>query len=122
MTPLALQSHTRVHTERLDGIVSVRPRWQEGHSPPCMPPGRPAPACSVCATQESGKYKCPVCLSPYCSVPCYQRHKAGTACVPPQPPPRPTGASTPGLSRDGGARTVARQARSRPGEGGGGVQ
>lgn len=41
MTPLAWQSHTRVHTERLDGIVSVRPRWQEGHL--CAPLYAPWP-------------------------------------------------------------------------------
>ncbi|CAH8512083.1 unnamed protein product [Heterobilharzia americana] len=30
--------------------------------------------CTVCTT-ETSKYKCPVCVSPYCSVACYQVHK-----------------------------------------------
>ncbi|KER21566.1 HIT zinc finger [Opisthorchis viverrini] len=39
------------------------------------------PSCTVC-TLASAKYKCPICLSGYCSVPCYKEHKSGV-CVPP---------------------------------------
>uniref|UniRef100_A0A4X2KVY7 HIT-type domain-containing protein n=1 Tax=Vombatus ursinus TaxID=29139 RepID=A0A4X2KVY7_VOMUR len=30
-------------------------------------------ACSVC--EEVPKYRCPACRVPYCSVPCYKKHK-----------------------------------------------
>ncbi|CAM6104423.1 unnamed protein product [Calypogeia fissa] len=33
-----------------------------------------APKCGVCEDSES-KYKCPVCRTPYCSLPCYKSHK-----------------------------------------------
>ncbi|CAM6106147.1 unnamed protein product [Calypogeia fissa] len=36
-----------------------------------------APKCGVCEDSES-KYKCPVCRTPYCSLPCYNPHKAGS--------------------------------------------
>ncbi|CAH8847968.1 unnamed protein product [Trichobilharzia szidati] len=30
--------------------------------------------CIICTT-ETSKYKCPVCISPYCSLVCYKAHK-----------------------------------------------
>ncbi|XP_074118122.1 zinc finger HIT domain-containing protein 3 [Sminthopsis crassicaudata] len=32
-----------------------------------------AGACAVC--EEGPKYRCPACRAPYCSVPCYKKHK-----------------------------------------------
>ncbi|RUS20956.1 hypothetical protein BC937DRAFT_93977 [Endogone sp. FLAS-F59071] len=33
------------------------------------------PTCGVCLDNPS-KYKCPNCILPYCSLPCYKKHKA----------------------------------------------
>ncbi len=46
------------------------------------------PACAVCISASSGKYKCPTCRAPYCSVACFKQHKA-SPCAPPPPPPAP---------------------------------
>ncbi|KAH6558656.1 hypothetical protein KP509_1Z051800 [Ceratopteris richardii] len=35
--------------------------------------------CKVCEDANS-KYKCPTCLLPYCSLPCYKKHKE-TPCI-----------------------------------------
>jgi zinc finger HIT domain-containing protein 3 len=39
---------------------------------------RRAPLCVVCGTPK--KYKCPSCMAPYCSAPCFAAHKP--VCVP----------------------------------------
>ncbi|CAH8481195.1 unnamed protein product [Dicrocoelium dendriticum] len=39
-------------------------------------------SCTVCAA-SSCKYKCPQCLSPYCSISCCKQHKL--ACNPTEP-------------------------------------
>ncbi|XP_050367121.1 uncharacterized protein LOC126785463 isoform X2 [Argentina anserina] len=39
--------------------------------------------CQVCNEAQS-KYKCPSCRAPYCSVPCFKKHKE-TPCVSPLP-------------------------------------
>ncbi|KAI5066260.1 hypothetical protein GOP47_0018884 [Adiantum capillus-veneris] len=39
--------------------------------------------CKVCEDANS-KYKCPTCLLPYCSLPCYKRHKENP-CVKGEP-------------------------------------
>ncbi|CAH8495325.1 unnamed protein product [Schistosoma turkestanicum] len=30
--------------------------------------------CAICSS-ETSKYKCSKCIAPYCSLPCYQKHK-----------------------------------------------
>ncbi|KAL2649544.1 hypothetical protein R1flu_017672 [Riccia fluitans] len=45
-----------------------------------------APTCGVCVEGVS-KYKCPSCLTPYCSLPCYKTHKS-VPCT--GPPPKPS--------------------------------
>eukprot|EP00158_Paraphelidium_tribonemae_P008142 Partr_v1_DN28487_c0_g3_i2_m42057 len=35
--------------------------------------------CSVCHNDQA-KYKCPGCISPYCSIACFRRHKENDAC------------------------------------------
>ncbi|KAK1560340.1 hypothetical protein Q3G72_025506 [Acer saccharum] len=42
----------------------------------------PARQCQVCNEAQS-KYKCPSCLSPYCSLLCFKKHKE-TPCAKPQ--------------------------------------
>ncbi|KAI5680013.1 hypothetical protein M9H77_01240 [Catharanthus roseus] len=42
--------------------------------------------CKVCDNAQS-KYKCPSCLIPYCSLPCYKKHKE-VPCVKPEPASR----------------------------------
>ncbi|KAL3696880.1 hypothetical protein R1sor_010956 [Riccia sorocarpa] len=44
-----------------------------------------APKCGVCIEADS-KYKCPSCLTPYCSLSCYKTHKA-TPCTKSTPHP-----------------------------------
>lgn len=41
------------------------------------------PVCEVCNEAQS-KYKCPSCRAPYCSVPCFKKHKE-SPCVLPVP-------------------------------------
>ncbi|PRQ25607.1 putative transcription factor interactor and regulator Znf-B family [Rosa chinensis] len=41
--------------------------------------------CQVCNEAQS-KYKCPSCRAPYCSVPCFKKHKE-TPCVLPEEKP-----------------------------------
>ncbi|KAI7735661.1 hypothetical protein M8C21_005208 [Ambrosia artemisiifolia] len=43
----------------------------------------PKKECKVCEEAES-KYKCPVCLIPYCSLVCFKKHKE-IPCVKPVP-------------------------------------
>ncbi|BBN17952.1 zinc finger HIT domain-containing protein 3 [Marchantia polymorpha subsp. ruderalis] len=43
-----------------------------------------APKCGVCVEAES-KYKCPNCLTPYCSLACYKTHKVTPCTKPPDP-------------------------------------
>ncbi|GAB1313229.1 HIT-type domain-containing protein [Madurella fahalii] len=45
--------------------------------------------CGVCGTQP-GKYKCPRCSMPYCSVPCNKQHKENHPPDQPKPQPPPT--------------------------------
>ncbi|MCO5570215.1 hypothetical protein L7F22_023933 [Adiantum nelumboides] len=47
--------------------------------------------CKVCEDANS-KYKCPTCLLPYCSLPCYKRHKE-TPCVKAEPLAESNGSS-----------------------------
>ncbi|XP_062021995.1 uncharacterized protein LOC133738460 [Rosa rugosa] len=42
--------------------------------------------CQVCNEAQS-KYKCPSCRAPYCSVPCFKKHKE-TPCVLPEEKPK----------------------------------
>ncbi|KAK3193289.1 hypothetical protein Dsin_024599 [Dipteronia sinensis] len=42
----------------------------------------PARQCQVCNEAQS-KYKCPSCLSPYCSLLCFKKHKE-TPCAKPE--------------------------------------
>ncbi|KAK4115783.1 hypothetical protein N656DRAFT_826922 [Canariomyces notabilis] len=52
--------------------------------PPSPPAKKPEPKlCGVCSAQP-GKYKCPRCSMPYCSVACNKQHKENH---PPDPPP-----------------------------------
>ncbi|XP_039043768.1 zinc finger HIT domain-containing protein 3-like isoform X2 [Hibiscus syriacus] len=44
--------------------------------------GGPSRQCEVC-NQAKSKYKCPSCLVPYCSMPCFKTHKE-TPCVKPE--------------------------------------
>ncbi|XP_056672446.1 zinc finger HIT domain-containing protein 3 [Monodelphis domestica] len=37
--------------------------------------------CGVC--EEEPKYRCPACRVPYCSVPCYKKHKEQCISKPP---------------------------------------
>ncbi|KAJ0044098.1 hypothetical protein NL108_006813 [Boleophthalmus pectinirostris] len=43
--------------------------------------------CSVC-TEQTPKYRCPVCKIRYCSLVCYKKHK--DSCLPVPSPPAPT--------------------------------
>ncbi|KAJ4728386.1 Zinc finger HIT domain-containing protein 3 [Melia azedarach] len=45
--------------------------------------GGPVRQCQVCNEAQS-KYKCPSCLSPYCSLVCFRKHKE-TPCAKPEP-------------------------------------
>ncbi|EDR11578.1 uncharacterized protein LACBIDRAFT_313928 [Laccaria bicolor S238N-H82] len=50
-----------------------------------MAPKRRLPVqCKICNVEES-KYTCSQCMAPYCSVPCYKKHK-GSACQSCDPP------------------------------------
>ncbi|KAL1917914.1 uncharacterized protein VTP21DRAFT_3748 [Calcarisporiella thermophila] len=53
-------------------------------------------ACGVCQENVS-KYKCPICTLPYCSLPCYKKHKENP-CEKPAPPPEPPKQDPPPLN------------------------
>ncbi|XP_049873142.1 zinc finger HIT domain-containing protein 3 [Pectinophora gossypiella] len=40
--------------------------------------------CVECS--ELSKYKCPTCVEPYCSVPCWKKHKSKPCAAPPPEP------------------------------------
>ncbi|AEO61688.1 hypothetical protein MYCTH_2312091 [Thermothelomyces thermophilus ATCC 42464] len=64
---------------------------------PFPPQKRPGPkVCGVCGTQP-GKYKCPRCSMPYCSVACNKQHKENHPPDPPKPerPSAPNNAQPP---------------------------
>ncbi|CAN6713216.1 unnamed protein product [Malus baccata var. baccata] len=52
----------------------------------------PRVVCQVCNEAQS-KYKCPSCRAPYCSVPCFKKHKENPCSLPvsseEKPPKRP---------------------------------
>ncbi|RUS25448.1 zinc finger HIT domain-containing protein 3-like protein [Jimgerdemannia flammicorona] len=58
------------------------------------------PNCRVCE-QNPSKYKCPNCTLPYCSLPCYKKHKE-TPCEKPVP-----SAQVPGKTKYSAASTAA---------------
>ncbi|KAF3766227.1 hypothetical protein M406DRAFT_346225 [Cryphonectria parasitica EP155] len=64
--------------------------------------------CGICEEQE-GKYKCPRCSLPYCSVVCFRSHKENHPPDPPKPtlPPKP---STLGANQDASSKTRKRNA------------
>uniref|UniRef100_A0A7N4P7T4 Zinc finger HIT domain-containing protein 3 n=1 Tax=Sarcophilus harrisii TaxID=9305 RepID=A0A7N4P7T4_SARHA len=70
-----------------------------------------AGACAVC--QEGPKYRCPACRSPYCSVPCYKKHKGREKLASPWRPgsPRPASSSPPPLL----VLSLSRHLQPRPG-------
>ncbi|KAK4455707.1 hypothetical protein QBC34DRAFT_73528 [Podospora aff. communis PSN243] len=75
------------HTE----AAPVEPVAKEDDVAP--PPPKPDPKlCGIC-NKEPGKYKCPQCFMPYCSIPCSRIHKANhpppssPTTKPSQPPP-----------------------------------
>ena len=39
--------------------------------------------CGVCSTGKEGRYKCPTCRLPYCSLDCFKAHKATPCAAPP---------------------------------------
>ncbi|RXH98131.1 hypothetical protein DVH24_010456 [Malus domestica] len=41
----------------------------------------PRVVCQVCNEAQS-KYKCPSCRAPYCSVPCFKKHKENPCALP----------------------------------------
>lgn len=72
---------------------------QEGDG---IAPPRPEPKlCGICE-KEVGKYKCPQCLMPYCSVACNRIHKDNHPAVEPKPnpPPAPPPAAAQANSND----------------------
>jgi hypothetical protein len=64
-----------------------KPSATEEPSPP--PKEVKKAPCIVCSLENS-KYKCPKCLSYYCSVVCCRTHKESCPLVPPSSPPKPT--------------------------------
>ncbi|KAK1267280.1 hypothetical protein QJS04_geneDACA000131 [Acorus gramineus] len=53
--------------------------------------------CEVCRDADS-KYKCPSCLLPYCSIPCFKKHKEIPCTKPPSPQSNPAPISHNGTS------------------------
>ncbi|KAK1289759.1 hypothetical protein QJS10_CPB18g01839 [Acorus calamus] len=53
--------------------------------------------CEVCGDADS-KYKCPSCLLPYCSIPCFKKHKEIPCMKPPSPQSIPAPISHNGTS------------------------
>ncbi|KAL2159977.1 hypothetical protein VTH06DRAFT_1632 [Thermothelomyces fergusii] len=64
--------------------VGMAPDREVDASPPQKKPG--SKVCGVCGTQP-GKYKCPRCSMPYCSVACSKQHKENHPPDPPKPEP-----------------------------------
>lgn len=54
------------------GRRSANPSARKRRAPS---PSASIPVCPVCQVNESPQYKCPKCLSPYCSVGCCRKHK-----------------------------------------------
>ncbi|KAK3297615.1 uncharacterized protein B0H64DRAFT_128126 [Chaetomium fimeti] len=67
---------------------------------PPSPPRKPEPKlCGVCGAQP-GKYKCPRCSMPYCSVACNKQHKENHPPDAPKPEPEPIAQPQPDPAQD----------------------
>mmetsp|Transcript_15554 Transcript_15554/g.24177 ORF Transcript_15554/g.24177 Transcript_15554/m.24177 type:complete len:254 (+) Transcript_15554:119-880(+) len=80
MTRTASSSARGKLTPRIGNRRTAPAKEQHGAPPPTTK-NHTAVNCSVCHT-EIGKYKCPKCRAPYCSVACCKSHRESCTCVP----------------------------------------
>ncbi|KAK3946088.1 protein HIT1 [Diplogelasinospora grovesii] len=96
----AVQKNTNAEPEPQphETTTSAAPASGDGITSDDAPPDNTAPQtrapklCGVC-NKEQGKYKCPRCTMPYCSVACNKIHKENHPPddqTPPAEPPKPT--------------------------------
>ncbi|KAK4038121.1 hypothetical protein C8A01DRAFT_48241 [Parachaetomium inaequale] len=97
----AAESGSSAPPSTMLGAVSPEPTARRAADPaadpgsgsdaePSPPRKKPEPKlCGLCGTQP-GKYKCPRCSMPYCSVACSKQHKENHPPDPPKPEPSPT--------------------------------